>query len=114
MTSFRLTALFVVACKSYDCDNKNIDLYYIVVIIGSLATSNLWEISLQEKVLFLLVLVVDINISFQPSPKSRFFVLSNWNQGGGVYKESVSSPFPASQVSNIMLKTMGILRVISY
>lgn len=25
MTSFRLTALFVVACKLYDCDNKNID-----------------------------------------------------------------------------------------
>ena len=49
----------------------------------------------------------------QESVSSRFHVLHDWTIGGGdgVYDSSVSSLFPAAQLSDIMLKTMGILRV---
>ena len=45
----------------------------------------------------------------QESSSSRFHVLHDWSDG--VFDIGVSSPFPAAKVSDIMLKTMGILRV---
>jgi hypothetical protein len=66
--------------------------FYVVI---SLATSySSWEVIFHGK----------------PSTKSRFYVLNNWDKEGGVYNGKESTPFPADQVSDIMLKTMGILR----
>ena len=49
---------------------------------------------------------------FQASSKSTFYVLHDWSVGGGVYSlDTTNSAFPADRVSDVMLKSMGILRV---
>lgn len=51
---------------------------------------------------------VDILFS-QASPSSRFYVLHDWEH---TYSQDKSTaPLPAVEVSDIMLKTMGILKV---
>lgn len=46
----------------------------------------------------------------QPSSTSRFYVLNDW-QNTFAKNKDVSTPLPAARTSDIMLKTMGILRV---
>ena len=46
----------------------------------------------------------------QLSEKSRFYVLHDWSDG--VYGDADSAMFPVSQISDIMLKTMGIWKVV--
>ncbi|XP_064394297.1 uncharacterized protein LOC135341623 [Halichondria panicea] len=48
-----------------------------------------------------------INIKASPSGGSRFYVLHDWQN---TYSNAEVSPFPATDLSDIMLKTMGILK----
>ncbi len=49
---------------------------------------------------------------FQASSKSTFYVLHDWSVGGGVFSlDATDDAFPADRISDVMLKSMGILRV---
>ena len=50
-----------------------------------------------------------LTLSIQPSSGSRFFVLNDWQDTFSEDKNM--APLPAAKVSDIMLKSMGILRV---
>jgi hypothetical protein len=48
-------------------------------------------------------------LSPQPSSTSRFYVLNDWQDTFST--EQGVAPLPAAKISDIMLKTMGILKV---
>ena len=53
-----------------------------------------------------------LNLGFpltQPSTSSRFYVLHDWESTYS--QEENTAPLPAAKISDIMLKTMGILKV---
>ena len=49
-----------------------------------------------------------VPLSFQPSSTSQFYVLHDWQ--ATFSGEQGIAPLPAAKISDIMLKTMGILK----